>query len=705
MENNLIGLQELEQKFLELVKKNYPKNADKIIDAYKFALNAHAGVKRKSGEPYIVHPLLVAKILIENNMDYFTVMAGLLHDVIEDTNYTEADIAKMFGETVAKLVNGVTKINGTSLREKNLTEEMSIQKLILSMGTDIRVILIKLADRLHNMQTIDFLSRERQIRMANETNELFIPIAERLGIRNIRSELEELTFKCLHKEEYAEIKAEFDRRFKSRETELKQIKDKLNKILKENGIGGTIFAWPEHYYSIYKKIKADGIKKVYGFMLYKIVVEDELDCYKVLGLLHKNFRHLPEQIKDFISSPKPNGYRSLHTVLLSDNGNVTFKVMIRTAEMDKICESGVSSLWSGSDVDKGFSEKIEKYNSMKQITNEENKNLNPAAFINAIKSDLFSSVTWVFTPKLKPICLEADKPTAIDFAYAVHTDIGHRALGANVNGKKASLSTELRAGDIVEIVTSDAPKAPSRNWLSVAKTAIARKSISKYLKDHQTKENISLGKEKLQEELKKNGFNYESLMSLYSKIAEDFNFLCEDEMLASVGMESVTVSQIVSYVINEAQKINFMRSLPVILDSDEEFSSISYPKCCGAVPGDEIVALASKNSLAIHRTCCANAKNASKDSIINATWQTKIPFQFSSVLKVVATDRVGLAADLFALLASEKVNLNRTVVRKVNDQICEFEIGVQVYHLNELDEIREKLAKLGGVKSVSRSYE
>lgn len=695
----------LESEFLELVKKQYPKSADKIIEAYKFALSAHDGIKRKSGEPYIVHPLLVAKILIENNMDYLTVIAGLLHDVVEDTGYTTEDIERLFGETVAKLVDGVTKIDGSTLREKNITEEMSIQKLILSMGTDIRVILIKLADRLHNMRTIDFLSRERQIRMSKETNELFIPIAERLGIRNIRSELEELTFKCLHKEEYAEIKAEFDRRFKSRENELKQIKDKLSKILKDNNIDGKIYDWPEHYYSIYKKIKADGIKKVYGFMLYKLIVKEELDCYKVLGILHKNFRHLPEQIKDFISSPKPNGYRSLHTVLLSDNGNVTFKVMIRTEEMDKICESGVSSLWSGSDKDKGFSEKIEDYNSMKEITNEENKELNPTAFINAIKSDLFSSVTWVFTPKLKPICLYADKPTAIDFAYAVHTDIGHRAMGVSINGKKASLSTELRAGDIVEILVSEKPKAPSRNWLTVARTTLARKAISKYFKDHQNEKTVKLGKEMLESELGKNGYSLNDLMALYSKISEEFNFLNEEEMFASVGMESVTISQIVSFVYNEAQKKDFMRSLPVILDSDEEFSSISYPKCCGAVPGDEIVAIKSKNGLAVHRTCCSNAKNASVSSIINASWKTKLSEKFSSVLKITAIDRVGFGAELLSMLAKENVNLNKTVARKVNDTTCEFEIGVQVIHLSELEELKEKLEKLDGVKSVVRSFE
>ena len=324
----------LEQEFIKKVESNYPNNADKIIEAYKFAEDAHKGIVRKSGEPYIIHPLAVSEILINNNMDYATIMAGLLHDVVEDTNYNLDDIKEKFGDDVAKLVYGVTKIDNLTLEKENLTEADSIKRLLIAMGDDVRVIFIKLADRLHNMRTIEFLPREKQLKMANETIELFIPIAERIGVRKIRSELQELCFKCVNPEEFNKIKTGFEQKLEEEKIKLTGIENELSELLVKNDLKATVFGWPERYYSIYKKMQTKGMGKVFGLLLLKVIVEKDLDCYKVLGILHSKYEHIPSQIKDFIASPKPNGYKSLHTVLMTKDGDMIFKVMIRTSKMD-----------------------------------------------------------------------------------------------------------------------------------------------------------------------------------------------------------------------------------------------------------------------------------------------------------------------------------------------------------------------------------
>lgn len=410
---------ELNQEFISNVTSNYPKNKDKIIEAYKFANQMHDGVTRKSGEPYIIHPVAIAQILMDNNMDYSTIMAGLLHDVVEDTDVTLDDIKKKFGETVAKLVDGVTKIDAFTLKTKNLTEDDSIKHLLLAMGNDVRVIFIKLADRLHNMRTIAFLNREKQIRMATETQELFIPIAERIGVRKLRSELQSLTFQCLHPEEYANLKTEINRDIERKKPYIEKVEKGLSEILTQNGIENKIIGWPERTYSVYKKMKSNGqdIGNVYTLMLFRVIVPTELDCYKALGLFHQKFKPVPEQIRDNIASPKANGYRSLHTVMMTENAEMTFKVMIRTPEMDKTCEYGISSYWQNKDSDDKFEDKFEKHNNLKEIISNESENFSStSSFIDAIKTDLNPDTTWVLTPRRKAICVNDANPTAIDFA-------------------------------------------------------------------------------------------------------------------------------------------------------------------------------------------------------------------------------------------------------------------------------------------------
>ncbi len=687
------------------VKKNYPKHASKILKALAFATDAHKDAKRKSGEPYIVHPVSVAQILIDNNMDYTTIMAGLLHDVVEDTRYTNADIEKEFGKTVAKLVDGVTKLDNLTYKETSFTEADSIKRLLIAMGHDLRVIFIKLADRLHNMRTIEFLKREKQIKMARETQDLFIPIADRIGVRAIRSELEQLVFKCLYPEECERIKQEFDRKFKKREPQIKDIEEKLNFVLKSNDIDAKIIGWREHYYSIFKKQSTQGIGKIFGLMLYKIIVPTELDCYKALGLIHRQFKHLPSQIKDFISSPKPNGYKSLHSVLISDNYDVTFKVMIRTPEMDEICEFGVASAWKDKDSDVIFNENILKYNDMKNIILSENDSENSINFIDAIKTNLASNVTWVFTPKFKPICLSSDKPTAIDFAYAVHTSIGNNAVGAVINGKKASLGAILSTGDVVEIVLSNEEKSPSRDWLMVAKTPYARKRIKEYIAKNSTSSNIEKGKQMIKEELEKEGHTLGDLIDLYPKISQEFNFISLDDMFASVGFKSIKVPQLTKFLVEKVAMEKCKDTAPVLIEGSNRFLNVTFPKCCSAIPGDDIVAIMSRDNLAVHTKNCLNVSKSPKEKLLAASWKEGICENFNVNLKIVAKDTVGFGATLLAFFAKNNFSLSKLEGKKVNMQDCEFELSIPVKNTSELKVLTDAISKMDGVKFVGRASE
>lgn len=695
---------ELEKKFIESVKKNYPNNADKILEAYYHAKKAHEGVKRMSGEPYIIHPICVAQILIDNDMDYATIMAGLLHDVVEDTDESIEEIEQKYGETVAKLVNGVTKISSI---EKNAgdVEADSIKKLVVAMGNDIRVIFIKLADRLHNMRTIKFLKPEKQTKMANETKDLFIPIADKIGIRTIRSELENLVFECLRPDDYKRIKKEFGDKFIAGAKKVEIITKKLNQILKDNQIDGKVVCWPEHFYSIFKKLNAKGIGKVYGLMLYKIIVPTEMDCYKVLGLLHKAYTPLPEQIKDFIASPKLNGYKSLQTVLVSSEAEIAFKVMIRTNEMDKICEYGVSSFWKDKDTDIEYDESIEKYNTLKEIVLNESASSNSSSFIDAIKHELSTNTTWVFTPKFKPICLSSNNPTAIDFAYAVHTSIGDNAVGAIVNGKRMSLGTVLGNGDVVEILLSSTPKAPSRDWLSVATTTSARKKIRDYITKHTTAENINLGKEMLSSELEKQGFSLGDLIKEFEQIKKDFNFVSLDDMYASVGYKSITVQQIVRYILEKEQEINCVKTSPVIIEGCEKFSNLSFPKCCCAIPGDEIVGVLSKNSVSIHSKECFNLDKMTGAQIVKAKWKDNLNQVFNVNLKVVAKDKIGFAGRLLSLISDNGYNLTKLEAKMLNNADCEFLMCVDVKNTTELKKLDSLIKTLEEVRDVTRFFD
>ncbi len=696
---------ELDKDFIELVKRNYPKSADKIIDAYKFAAEAHEHIKRKSGEPYIIHPLAVCRILIENDMDYATIMAGLLHDVVEDTPYTNDDIKKRFGPVVAKLVDGVTKIDSLSMEneERVKIEAESMKRLIIAMGNDVRVIFIKLADRLHNLRTVAFLPRDRQIRMAKETKEIFVPIAEVIGIRNIRSELQNLCLKCLEPETYEKIQAEFGEKYFQKDKKIKELQVSLYKTLKDVGVSSSITCWPEHYYSIYKKLNSQGIGKIYGLILVKIVVPSELDCYKALGAIHKKYHPLPNQIQDFIASPKANGYKSLQSMLVVPQSDITFKVMIRTPAMDKICEYGIGSLWMDKDADIKYDKSFESYNKLKEIVMNENTEFhNTTTFINAIKNDLKLSTTWVFTPKFKPICINISKPTVIDFAYVLHSDIGNNAVSAIVNGKKVPLSTELATGDVINIILSEEDKAPDRTWLSFAKTTLAKKKIREYINKHTVPKFIKKGKDLLSAGLAECGHVLGDLVSKFDEIKNDYNFVSIEDMFASVGYNSITKEQLIEYVKEDDASVDCAKNAPVEIEGSSKFSSVVFPRCCSAVPGDKIVAVLSKNKISIHTKNCVHLKDMTDATILNANWRSGLKQKFNVNLKVIAKDKVGFASELFGVISKEKYNITKISANLSDEKDCELEISVTLNNLDELNKLISTIKTVKGVKFVGR---
>lgn len=695
-----------EQSFFNIVRFNYPKNCDKIIEAYEFAKSAHEGIVRKSGEPYVVHPLEVAKILIKNNMDYATIVAGLLHDVVEDTSFTLDDIKEKFGETVAKLVHGVTKIDNLTLEKEKLTEADSMKRLLIAMGDDVRVIFIKLADRLHNMRTIEFLSREKQLKMATETNELFIPIAERIGIRKIRSELQELVFKCIKPEEYIKIKTGFDKKLEEEKLKIGGIERQLSEYLGENGLDCAVVGWPERYYSIYKKMQTKGMGKVFGLILIKVIVPTEIDCYKALGFLHSKFDHIPSQIKDFISAPKPNGYKSLHTILVSKTGDLMFKVMIRTHAMDNVCEYGISCLWNNKDAEIDYFEKFERFNTFKKIVLSEKDEVNNTdAFIDAIKTDLSSKTTWVFTSTYRPICLRTGNPTAIDFAYALDTRVGHNAISAVVNGKKASIGAELSTGDVVEIILSKTDKSPSRNWIFATKTPEARRKIREYFYKNTTKKNIELGKAEIVEELDKMGHTLDEFLSNFSELKKEFDFSNVNDMYASLGYKSVTKNQLLKHVFIKKEQKKLIDNCPVEIEGATGFLNINFPKCCSAIPGDEIVGVMSRNGVAIHTADCNNLSKITNIIKLEAKWKENIEQVFNVNLKVVAKNKTGFASRLFNLIALENIDISKIEAKNTNAMECEFKLNIYIKDNLELDRICNKIMLIEEVKCVSRVAE
>lgn len=716
----------------KMKKNNWRTNTKLITKAYNYAISNHGDQKRKSGEPYIIHPLQVAYTLANMEMDDATVCAALLHDVVEDTTITHEDLIQEFGEEIATMVDGVTKLgklNYASLKEQQVED---YRKMFLAMGKDIRVILIKLADRLHNMRTLKYLSRDRQIANATETMELYAPLANRLGMYSLKWELEDLSFKYLYPEDYREIVEGLDKKREERLSFIEKILEEIKKELKVQHIEAEIKGRAKHLYSIYRKMKRDNctLDQIYDLFALRIIVNSVKDCYAALGVVHELYNPMPGRFKDYIAVPKPNMYQSLHTTLIGDKGT-PFEVQIRTWDMHRIAEYGIAAHWAYKEANFAKGKKInvkveeDKLAWLRETLEWQKELQDPEEFLNTLKTELFEDEVYVFTPK-GDIKVLPTGATPIDFAYYIHAQVGHKMVGCKINSKMMPIITKLKNGDIVEIITSDNAKGPSRDWLKFIKSTSARNKIQAWFKKEQREENIVKGKELIEKEIKRIGMTSSELHKQeYVQAALDrYKYNSLDDMYASVGFGAISAGKIIARILEEYKKVNQDEQIEKKI---EELASERKPrsnvpkngiivkgidnclvklsKCCNPVPGDNIIGYITKGrGVSIHTTECVNIKDLLKeeDRIIDVEWYNEKASSYNVDIEAYSNDRTGLLADIIKAIYDTKTKLI-AVNSKINkERVVITEITVEVENLEDLNKTLKAIRKVDSVFEVQR---
>ena len=652
---------------LQMIYDNYTgEDRELLVRAYHYAEQAHSGQKRASGEAYFIHPCAVAQILIELGLDSATVAAAFLHDVIEDTPVTEEDIRRDFGEEVLLLVSGVTKLDKIVFKSREEEEAENFRKIFVAMAKDIRVIIIKLADRLHNMRSLNFLSKERQIKMAQETLDIYTPLAGRLGISQIKCELEDLCLKYLEPEAYEYLVENIHQKLYERHNFVDFVVKEIKNILEESNIEGEVFGRPKHFYSIYKKMKTQNktLDQIYDLTAVRVIVNTVDECYEVFGKIHKRWKPIPGRIKDYIATPKANMYQSLHTTVVTNFGQ-PFEIQIRTFEMHRTAEFGIAAHWKYKEKKAEDSAFTERLSWIREVLDWEGGLKDSKEFMQSLKTELYSNELLVFTPKGKVISLPKDA-TPIDFAYAIHSEVGNRCTGARVNSKIVPLDSTLQTGDVVEILTSTNSKGPSWDWLKIVKSSSARAKIKQFFKREMKEENVKLGKSMLEAEAKHRGYALSDILTeeSFAKVAEKFSFSSQDEMFASVGYGAITVNQVLFRLIDFYRK---EVPKPVIYRGETSSDSSGvivkgmsglltrFAGCCNPVPGDEIVGFVSRGrGVVIHRADCPNVKTleAEKGRILPAEWAAGGSGRFVAGIVIKAKDQ-GVALSVLTSVVSD----------------------------------------------------
>ncbi|MBO5851660.1 MAG: bifunctional (p)ppGpp synthetase/guanosine-3',5'-bis(diphosphate) 3'-pyrophosphohydrolase [Clostridia bacterium] len=624
---------------LEKIRSIYPQEeADAISRAYYFAKEAHLNQKRASGEEYFTHPCAVVDILLGLSMDANTITAALLHDVLEDTSFSASDIKKEFGEEVLELVEGVTKLEKIEFKSQEEEQAENFKKIFVSMAKDIRVIIIKLADRLHNMRSLNFLSHERQLRMANETLEIFAPLAGRLGISQLKCELEDLCLKYIDPEMYEYLSVNISQKIGERQEFVNMVVAVLKEILNESNVKGEVFGRKKHFYSIYKKMKKKGVSldQVYDLIAVRVLVNSVDECYELLGKIHKRWNPMPGRIKDYIAMPKENMYQSLHTTVVTTFGQI-FEIQIRTYEMNNTAEYGIAAHWQYKEHKTSANEMDRRLSWIREAMELQGGFKDSKEFLDSVK-DIYNSELLVFTPKGKVISLIKGS-TAIDFAYKIHTEIGNKCTGARVNGKMVPLTTVLETGNVVEVITSNSSKGPSWDWLKVVKTTSARAKIKAFFRREMADDAIKTGKQMLEIEAKNRGYNFGELLTsqCFEKVGAKLSFAGVDEMYAAVGCGAVTVNQVLIKVLDfhkkEAPPVYHYPSSIVskVVHSTGDVTIkgvdgllIRFARCCNPVPGDKIVGFISRGRGAmVHRADCPNMRFEDSERLLEASWTGK----------------------------------------------------------------------------------
>ena len=690
---------------LQMIYDNYA-GADRalLVRAYHYAEEAHSGQKRASGEAYFIHPCAVAQILMELGLDSATVAAAFLHDVIEDTPVTEEDIAAEFGEEILELVSGVTKLDKIVFKSREEEEAENFRKIFVAMAKDIRVIIIKLADRLHNMRSLNFLSKERQVKMAQETLDIYTPLAGRLGISQIKCELEDLCLKYLEPEAYEFLVENIHQKLYERHNFVDFVVKEIKNILIESKIEGEVFGRPKHFYSIYKKMKTQNktLDQIYDLTAVRVIVGTVDECYEVLGKIHKRWKPIPGRIKDYIATPKANMYQSLHTTVVTNFGQ-PFEIQIRTYEMHKTAEFGIAAHWKYKEKRADDSAFTERLSWIREVLDWEGGVKDSKDFMSSLKTELYSNELLVFTPKGKVISLPKDA-TPIDFAYAIHSEIGNRCVGARVNSKMVPLNTTLQTGDVVE------------DWLKIVKSSSARAKIKQFFKREMKDENVKIGRSMLEAEAKHRGYNLSDILTedSFAKISEKFSFFSQDEMFASIGYGAITVNQVLFKLIDFYRKE--IPKQPVYRNAGESSDPSGvvvkgmsglltrFAGCCNPVPGDDIVGFVTRGrGVVIHRADCPNIKELEREEgrILPAEWTGANVGRFVAGIIIKAKDQ-GVALSVLTNVVSD-MRLMITGVNSRFDKNKDAVIEANI-RLNGKDDIDLLIKKIRSDERISEVY-
>ena len=703
---------------------------NQVLKAFELADKAHEGQLRASGEPYIMHPLAVADILAHLQIDHITLMAALMHDVVEDTSYSKEDLEEMFGSEVAFLVDGVTKLNQFQYETKEDRQMENYRKMILAMAKDVRVVVIKLGDRLHNMRTLKHMRSDKQKRIAKETLEIFAPLAHRLGIFNVKWELEDLSFRYLEPEKYYDLVDQMKQKRQAREDIVNDTMSQLTKALGEAHIKADIKGRPKHFYSIYKKMKKDNrdLSQIYDLLAVRVIVDSIPDCYAVLGIAHSLWKPLPYRFKDYISMPKSNMYQSLHTTVIGTMGQPV-EIQIRTWEMHRVSEYGVAAHWrykeGNKSGDKDFDQKVAW---LRQVLEWQDTS-NPTELVNALKLDVFSGEVFVFTPKGDVVKLPIGS-VPLDFAYRVHTDVGHRCVGAKVNGKIVPLDYTLQNGDIVDIITSKTGR-PSLDWLNIVGSSESKSKIRNWFKRENKAENIEKGLEALEKEAKRLNYSWKELIAdnRLQQVTKQLKAGIEEEMFAACGYGGIPVSTVLLRLIElykkskEAEESKrsteqIIEKLKVqgpkttkngtgVLVKGEAGVMVRMAKCCSPVPGDDIIGYITRGrGVSIHRSDCTSLGHTPEDleRMIEVSWDGSSGESFHVGIDIQAYDRNGLLMEVMAVLSELKITITNINAKVQEDtKNVSINVVVDIRDISQLDFVMTKLRRIREVYTVQRS--
>ena len=694
---------------LDKISDNYPESDKELLfAAYRYAEEMHEGQKRASGEPYFVHPCAVAEILIDLGMDTASVAAAFLHDVIEDTAATAEDIRTRFGTEILTLVDGVTKLDKISFRTHEDEDAENFRKIFVAMANDVRVIIIKLADRLHNMRSLNFLSNERQQRIAKETLDIFTPLAGRLGISQIKCELEDLCLKYLDPEAYEFLVVNIHQKLEERRSFVDFVVTELKAILEESGIDGEVFGRPKHFYSIYRKMKNQGksLDQIYDLSAVRVIVGSMENCYEVLGKIHKKWKPVPGRIKDYIATPKRNLYQSLHTTVVTNFGQI-FEIQIRTQEMHKMAEYGIAAHWKYKEQKSAESNFDQRLTWIRDVMDWQGSLNDSKEFVDSLKNDLYSNELLVFTPHGKVISLPLEA-TPVDFAYAIHSEVGNKCVGAKVNNRIVPLNSVLHTGDVVEILTSASAKGPSWDWFKYVKSGSARAKMRQFFKREMKEENIKTGKVMLEAEAKRKGYNLGDILTeeSFKKLSNKLVFSSVNEMMASVGYGAVSVNQVIFKLIDyykkeipkpvensDAEKLKYTPSGSVSIKGMNGLL-VRFAHCCNPVPGDEIVGFVSRGrGVIVHRKDCSNLKNEDAERLQPAQWTGIGDSDSIAGIKIIATDDSGVVAFITTEISLMKLNMTQINGRINKDKQAEFDIRVKLNKRSDIDLLVGRLKK------------